>query len=605
MFPSRHFLPSLLMTLSLSTHAAALPPPPDAAPKPHQVKAPHGAVRRDEYYWLRDDKRKDKAVLGYLRAENAYADAVLAPLKPLEDTVYAEIVGRIQQDDDSVPYRERGWWYSTRYRSGQDYPVYLRAKAAADGSRGNEEQVLLDVEAMAKGKAYFKVDAWDVSQDNRLLAWAEDDNGRRQYTIRIKDLETGELYPETIRGVSTDLVWADDNRTLFYVENDPETLLTVRVKKHVLGTPVADDVLVYEEPDDSYYIGIGRTRDDRFLCIDVESTVSSETPGGMGAQWKAKGKLDAILALGGSGGSSIATAAMRALPIGVPKLMVSTIAAGNVAPYVGASDIMMLYPVVDLAGLNVVSERVIANAATAIAAMAKAAAEVGPIKPAKPVVAITMFGVTTPAATAAREYLEQAGYEVLVFHANGAGGRAMEALIRDGIIQGVLDLTTTELADEVAGGELSAGPDRLEIAGAFGLPQVVSLGALDMVNFGPLETVPEKFRARKLHRHNPHVTLMRTSVEECAAIGSLIAKKLNRAEGPAAVYIPLRGVSSISKKGGVFFDPAADAALIAHLRNNLSSNIECVFEDADINDAGFARAMAARLHTLLQKGRDK
>lgn len=320
---------------------------------------------------------------------------------------------------------------------------------------------------------------------------------------------------------------------------------------------------------------------------------------------KAKGKLDAILALGGSGGSSIATAAMRALPIGVPKLMVSTIAAGNVAPYVGASDIMMLYPVVDLAGLNVVSERVIANAATAIAAMAKAAAEVGPIKPAKPVVAITMFGVTTPAATAARECLEQAGYEVLVFHANGAGGRAMEALIRDGIIQGVLDLTTTELADEVAGGELSAGPDRLEIAGAFGLPQVVSLGALDMVNFGPLETVPEKFRARKLHRHNPHVTLMRTSVEECAAIGSLIAKKLNRAEGPAAVYIPLRGVSSISTKGGVFFDPAADAALIANLRNNLSSNIECVFEDADINDAGFARAMAARLHTLLQKGRDK
>ena len=267
----------LLMSLSLTTPAAALPPPPDAAKHPHRVEAPHGAVREDPYYWLRDDKRKDKAVLGYLEAENAYADAVMAPLRPLEDALYAEIVGRIKQDDDSVPYRERGWWYSTRYRTGQDNPVYLRAKAAADGSRSDEEQVLLDVEAMAQGKRYFKVDAWEVSPDNRLLAWAEDDNGRRQYTIRIKNLDTGEIHPDIIHGASNDLVWADDNRTLFYIENDPETLLTVRVKKHVVGTPVVDDALVYEEHDDSFYIGIGRTRDDRFLCIDVESTVSSET----------------------------------------------------------------------------------------------------------------------------------------------------------------------------------------------------------------------------------------------------------------------------------------------------------------------------------------
>ena len=274
---SRPRLFFLLMSLSPTLHAAALPPPPDAAKIPHQVVAPHGAVRQDDYYWLRDDKRKDKAVLAYLHAENAYADAVMAPLKPLEDTLYAEIVGRIKQDDDSVPYRERGWWYSTRYRTGQDYPVYLRAKAAADGSRSDEEQVLLDVEAMAKGKDYFKVDAWEISPDNRLLAWAEDDNGRRQYTIRIRNLDTGEVYPDTIHGASTDLVWADDNRTLFYIENDPETLLTVRVKKHVLGTPVEDDALVYEEHDDSFYMGIGRTRDDRFLCIELESTVSGET----------------------------------------------------------------------------------------------------------------------------------------------------------------------------------------------------------------------------------------------------------------------------------------------------------------------------------------
>ena len=265
------------MSLSSTLHAAELPLPPDAAKIAHQVVAPHGAVRQDDYYWLRDDKRKDKAVLAYLRAENAYADAVMAPLEPLEDTLYAEIVGRIKQDDDSVPYRERGWWYYSRFSSGQDYPVYLRAKAAADGSRGDEEQVLLDVEAMAKGKDYFKVDAWEISPDNRLLAWAEDDNGRRQYTIRIRNLDTGEVYPDAIHGVSTDLVWADDNRTLFYIENDPETLLTVRVKKHVLGTPVEDDALVYEEHDDSFYMGIGRTRDDRFLCIELESTVSGET----------------------------------------------------------------------------------------------------------------------------------------------------------------------------------------------------------------------------------------------------------------------------------------------------------------------------------------
>lgn len=266
----------LLMTLSVSTPAADLPAPPDAAKHPHQVKAPHGAVREDDYYWLRDDKRKDKAVLGYLKAENAYADRVMAPLKPLEDALYGEIVGRIQQDDDSVPYRERGWWYYSRFTSGQDYPVYLRAKAAADGSRGTDEQVLLDVNAMAKGKDYFSVGDWEISQDNRLLAWAEDTSGRRQYTIRFKDLDTGEIFADALHGVSPDLVWADDNRTLFYVENDPETLLTVRVKKHVLGTPAKDDPVVYEEHDDSFYMGIGRTRDDAYLCIGVESTVSSE-----------------------------------------------------------------------------------------------------------------------------------------------------------------------------------------------------------------------------------------------------------------------------------------------------------------------------------------
>lgn len=314
----------------------------------------------------------------------------------------------------------------------------------------------------------------------------------------------------------------------------------------------------------------------------------------------AGGQLDAIFSLGGSGGTSIATAAMRALPIGVPKLMVSTVAAGNVAPYVGTSDLMMLYPVIDFAGLNTVSERIITNAATAIAAMAKAAP--GPIQPKRPVVAITMFGVTTPAAMVARDVLVGAGYEVLVFHANGAGGRAMEALMRDGVIRGVLDLTTTELADELAGGTLSAGPERLDMAGSLGLPQVVSLGALDMVNFGPMDTVPERFRQRTLYRHNPHVTLMRTTPAECARLGELIARKLNRAKGPVVVFAPTKGVSAISKPGGVFFDAAADDALISALCRGLEQRIDCVVEDTDINDPAFARAMAERLLALLQKG---
>ncbi len=274
----------LLMT---ATSHAATPTPPDVEKRAHEVRAPHGAVRQDEYYWLRDDSREDKAMLAYLEAENAYVDQVMAPLKPVEDALYDEFVARIKQDDASVPFRDNGWWYYSRYETGKDYPVHARRKdgagvGAAEIMRLNEagdfatEQVLLDVNAMAEGKEYFSVGVYETSPDNRILAWADDSVGRRQYTIRFRNLETGEVYPEAITGLSADMVWADDNRTLFYVENDPETLLTVRVKKHVLGTPVADDVVVYEEEDDSFYMGLSRTRDDRFICIGVESTVSSE-----------------------------------------------------------------------------------------------------------------------------------------------------------------------------------------------------------------------------------------------------------------------------------------------------------------------------------------
>ncbi|MDQ1091910.1 oligopeptidase B [Xanthomonas sacchari] len=273
--PHRPLLASLvlLMTASFASSAsAAAATPPHPAKQPHAVKAPFGAVRQDAYYWLRDDTRKNPQMLAYLNAENAYADQVLKPLKPLEDRLYEEIVGRIKQDDSSVPYRERGYWYYTRYESGKDYPIQARRK----GSMEAPEEILLDVNAMAAGKGYFSVGDAAVSQDNRLLAWTEDDVGRRQYVVRFKNLDTGEVYADRIPGVSPDVVWADDNKTLFYVENDPETLLTVRVKKHVLGTPAAQDTLVYEEKDDSFYMGVGRTRDDKYIVIGVESTVSSE-----------------------------------------------------------------------------------------------------------------------------------------------------------------------------------------------------------------------------------------------------------------------------------------------------------------------------------------
>jgi len=263
---------TLLMSTPLSSIAATTATPPDAVRKPHVVTAPFGAQRQDEYYWLRDDERSNPQVLEYLKAENAYADAVLAPLKPLQDALYEEIVGRIKQDDATVPYRQRGYWYYTRYEAGKDYPLHARRK----GSMQAPEEVLLDVNVLAQGKSYYSVGAWELSQDNQLLAYADDAVGRRQYTIRFKDLASGKVLPDEIPGVSPNVVWADDNRTLFYVENDPETLLTVRVKKHVLGTPVAQDVLVYEEHDDSFYMGLGRTRDEKYITIGVHSTVSSE-----------------------------------------------------------------------------------------------------------------------------------------------------------------------------------------------------------------------------------------------------------------------------------------------------------------------------------------
>ena len=262
----------------------------------------------------------------------------------------------------------------------------------------------------------------------------------------------------------------------------------------------------------------------------------------------AEGRLDAIGGLGGSGGSALVTHAMRALPIGVPKLMVSTVASGDTSPYVGSVDVTMMYSVVDIAGINQISARILTNAAAALAGMAGATPP--PLGEERPLIAASMFGVTTPAVTTARERLEELGYEVLVFHQTGAGGGSMEELIKAGFVAGSLDVTTTEFCDLVVGGVLQAVPDRLESAGRAGIPQVVSLGALDMVNFGPKDTVPERFAGRNLYVHNPTITLMRTTPEECREIGELIARKLNAATGPTALFVPLRGVSAIATEGG-------------------------------------------------------
>ncbi|TAK02579.1 MAG: UPF0261 family protein [Chloroflexota bacterium] len=315
---------------------------------------------------------------------------------------------------------------------------------------------------------------------------------------------------------------------------------------------------------------------------------------------QAEGRLDAILGVGGSGGSSLISTAMQGLPVGVPKLLVSTMASGDTRPYVGSTDIALLNPVVDAAGINAISERVLVNAAAAAAGMARAGAGFVSTRGPRPVIGATMFGVTTPCVTAARALLEARGYEVMVFHANGAGGRAMEALMRTGVITAALDITTTELADELIGGVLSAGPDRLEVAGVLGLPQVVSLGALDMCNFGPKDTVPERFRGRTLYVHNAAVTLMRTTETECAELGRTLARKLNRAAGPLTVFIPLGGVSSISTPGGPFHDPAADAALIRELKAALRPDVEVVEMATDINDPAFATAMAERLDAQIR-----
>ena len=311
-----------------------------------------------------------------------------------------------------------------------------------------------------------------------------------------------------------------------------------------------------------------------------------------------EGKLDGIIGMGGSGGTAVATAGMRALPVGVPKVMVSTVASGDVGPYVATRDITMIPSVVDVAGLNPISREIFANAAGAVAGMVMTDAEKATEE--KPLIAATMFGNTTPCVDRAREKMEAAGYEVLVFHCTGTGGRTMEDLIDDGFISGVLDITTTEWADEVAGGVFSAGPTRLEAAARVGIPQVIAPGCVDMVNFGAMDTVPENYKDRKFYQWNPNVTLMRTTPEENAEMGRIFAEKANASKGPVVFMLPLKGVSMLDPEGEIFYWPEANQAIFDAIKQNVRDDIPVIEMDVNINDPSFADRAVQELLNMLK-----
>lgn len=319
-----------------------------------------------------------------------------------------------------------------------------------------------------------------------------------------------------------------------------------------------------------------------------------------------EGRFDGILSFGGSGGTSMVTPAMRELPIGVPKLMVSTMASGNVEQYVGISDIIMMPSIVDVAGLNKISKTIFRNAVLAMAGMVEMKDKLKKdTQEQKPLVAATMFGVTTPCVNYAQNYLERQGYEVLVFHATGTGGKTMEALTEAGFFQGVLDLTTTEWCDELIGGVLAAGPHRCEAAGKKRIPQVVSVGAMDMVNFGPMDTVPKKFSDRNLYQHNPTVTLMRTTVDENIEIGSKLAEKLNMAVDKTILMLPLGGVSGIDMPGQPFYGKEEDEALFEILRKKVNKEtVEILEMTQNINDPVFGETAAKKLIELMEAKRE-
>jgi uncharacterized protein (UPF0261 family) len=380
------------------------------------------------------------------------------------------------------------------------------------------------------------------------------------------------------------------------IEN--EGLETIVIDAGVLGEP-------YFEPDidrsEVAEAGGDNIKDlveaaDRGRSMEIMSNGAAEIV----EELNQKGKVAGIISLGGSAGTTIGTTAMKRLPVGIPKVMVSTLASGDTRPYVGTKDITMMYSVVDILGVNSLSSEILSNAAFAVAGMVKG--KKPEPKEKRPLIAATMFGVTTPCVEKARDYLENHGYEVLVFHATGTGGQAMENLVEEGFISGVLDITTTELCDELVGGVLSAGPDRLEAAGKEGVPQVVSTGALDMVNFGPIDSVPKEFKDRNLYKHNPTVTLMRTTAAENKKLAEIIAEKLNKAESKTALFLPLKGVSMIDAEGQPFYGPDEDKILFETLRKNIDlEKVEIIEKDLHINDEEYALALAKKMIELIEE----
>ena len=337
-----------------------------------------------------------------------------------------------------------------------------------------------------------------------------------------------------------------------------------------------------------------RERKDRGMAMEVMAEGAKK----IAAKYYSEGKFNGIISMGGGGGTVVATSAMRALPVGVPKLMVTTLASGDTSPYVGTTDITMMPSIVDVAGLNRISRRIFANAAGAICGMVTGAFFESESD--KPLIAATMFGNTTRAVQNARKIIEDNGYEVLVFHATGTGGRTMEMLIKNGYFVGVLDMTTTELADELCGGVCTAGPTRLEAAGKAGIPQVVTPACIDMCNFWSIETVPDKYKDRILYKWNPNVTLLRTNVEENRKLGETFAKKLNEAKGPLAVFIPMGGFSELDYPGEIFWLPEANKAFVDSFQSHLRDDIQVIISDNDVNHEDFSSMVAEKLLEMIK-----
>jgi uncharacterized protein (UPF0261 family) len=371
---------------------------------------------------------------------------------------------------------------------------------------------------------------------------------------------------------------------------------TLVINVGVLGTPLFQPEVSAEEVAAAGGVNLAElvARHDRGQAMEVMNHGAAVIV----KKLYGEGMFNGIISMGGGGGTGVAASGMRALPVGVPKLLVSTVASGDTSSYVGTTDITMMPSIVDVAGLNRISRTIFTNAAGAICGMVTGEVEKSPED--RPLIAATMFGNTTRAVDNARKILEAHGYEVLVFHATGAGGRTMEMLIENGYFAGVLDITTTEWADEVCGGVLSAGSTRMEAAAKAGVPQVVTPACIDMCNFWAPETVPDKYKNRLFYRWNPNVTLMRTTVEENARIGEIFAGKLNAAKGSVAVLIPMGGFSEVDYPGQPFWWPEADRAFVDALKRHLRSDIPVEIIDKDVNDPEFSGRTAGKLLEFLK-----